>query len=340
MVPAFKYDAPRYPLSVVVLSHNRLDELTRNIPELIRHCDQLGYELIVADNASNDEVRSYLATVTASQPHVTVIFNETNLGVAGGRNATFAPAKGEFVLSIDDDTRVSFEVLSALPGLMRAKYASAGILALRIKHPDDDRDQNYAGDHDVAVRNHHGAAFVIRRDVLARIGGMDEYCDFGIEELDICIRTHSAGYQILYTPDLVVYHNSFTRPGREDFARRQKWIFNSSRTMYKYFPFWMAHTFSTRYLLWTTRGMMLRGDVVGLSRLVWAHLRGCWVGLRHRALVPPVTVTYYADPNLVPEFGNKPCIRAGIKRWIRKRISWGATSSAVPPLDPPAFGRR
>ncbi len=321
MVPTFKYETPCFPLSVVVLSHNRLDELTRNIPELIRHCAQLGYQLIVADNASEDDVRTYLATASASQPHVTVIFNKTNLGVAAGRNATFALAKGEFVLSSDDDTRVPYEVLRDLPGLLRAKYPKVGILALRIRHPDDGRDQNYAGDHDCPVRNHHGAAFVIRREVLARIGGMDEYCDFGIEELDISIRTHAAGYQITYAPELVAYHNSFQYSGREAFDRRKKWIFNSARTMHKYFPFWMAQAFSSRYFLWSTRGMVLNGSLVGLSHLLWAHLRGCWVGLRHREPIPQATVRYYADPSLVPEIGNRPCIRAGMARWLGKRLS-------------------
>jgi GT2 family glycosyltransferase len=340
MVPTFHYGEARYPLSVVVLSHNRLDELTRNLPELIRHCAQLGYELILADNASNDELRSYLATATASQPHVTVIYNETNLGVAGGRNATFALASGEFVLSIDDDTRVSCEVLRDLPALMRDKYPKVGILALRVKHPADDQEQNYAGDHDVPVGNHHGAACVIRREVLARIGGMDDYCDFGIEERDICIRAHAAGYQILYTPEVVVYHNSFQRPGREGFDRQQKWVFNNARTNHKYFPFSIAFVFNTRYFLWTTRGMILHGHFVSFFRLLWAHLRGTCVGLLHREPVPPATVAYYADPNLFPEVGNKPCISAGIKRYLRKRIPWGGKSSAERPLDPLDFGRR
>ena len=321
MIPTFKYYAPRYPLSVVVLSHNRLNELTHNMPELIRHCAHLGYELIVADNASNDEVRSYLATVSASQPHVTVVFNETNLGVAGGRNSTFAPAKGEFILSIDDDTRVPYDVLRKLPHLLRQKYPHVGILALRVKHAVTGEEQNFAGEQAVLVRNHHGAAFAIRREVLARIGGMDEYCSFGVEEFDICIRTHVAGYQILYCPELVVFHNSFPRPGREDIDRRQKWMFNSSRTKFKYFPFGTAVIFSTRWFLMTTRGMILRGNIVGFSRLLWAHLQGFCVGLWHREPLPPSTLSYYADPNLVPEDGNKPCLWAGVKRWLRKWVS-------------------
>lgn len=321
MIPRFKYDASRYPLSVVVLSYNRIDELTRNMPELIRNCGQLGYELIVADNASDDLVRSYLKMVTVSQPHVTMIFNSKNLGVAGGRNKTFAKANGEFVLSIDDDTRVPFEVLRDLPGLLEAKHSKTGIFALRVKHPDDDRDQNFAGEHDVFVRNHNGAAFVIRREVLARIGGMDDYCDFGIEELDICIRAHAAGYHILYTPELVVYHNSFPRSGREGFERRRKWIFNASRTMCRYFPFAMALTLTTRYFLWTTRGLVLNRKIVSFLHLLFHHLRGCQKGLRQRMPVPESTAAYFANPDLVPEFGNKPCLRSGIQRWLRNRLA-------------------
>jgi len=314
MVPMFKYNFAGFPMSVVLLSHNRLDELIRNIPELIDNCARFGYELIIVDNASDKNICSYLTRITSSKPNVVLMLNESNLGIAGGRNSAFALAQGEFVLSIDDDTRVSSEVLRDLPGLMRGKYLEVGILALRIKHPFTGEEQNFAGDYDTPVRNHHGAACVIRREVLARIGGIDDFCDFGFEELDICIRAHAAGFQILYTPELVVYHNSYLRPGGVGFERRRKRIFNCSRTMCKYFPFWMAQKLSARYFVQAIRGFILNKEISNLFRLFLDHLRGCYLGLRHRTLMPPATVAYYSDPNLVPENGNQPYFGPLIKR--------------------------
>jgi hypothetical protein len=47
MIPTFEYGVARFAVSVVVLSHDRVDELRHNLPELINSCGQLGYELIV-----------------------------------------------------------------------------------------------------------------------------------------------------------------------------------------------------------------------------------------------------------------------------------------------------
>jgi hypothetical protein len=119
---------------------------------------------------------------------------------------------------------------------------------------------------------------------------------------------------------LIVYHNSYYRPGREGFDRRQKWIFNSSRTMFKYFPFWTALTMSARYFVWTTRTSILRAKFLEYFRFLWAYLRGSCVGLCHRQPMPLSTVDYYRAPDLLPECGNKPCFREGCKRWLRKRV--------------------
>ena len=253
----------------------------------------------MADNASDSEVRSYLAAATASSRRI-VVWNDTNLGVAGGRNSAFSRANGEFLLSIDDDTRLCYEILGTCRAYFVISIRTSAFSVLRVRHPHDGSEQNYAGEHEGPVANHHGAAFAVRCEVLARIGGMDDYCDFGIEELDICVRTHAAGFQILYTPELVVYHNSFRRPGKEGLRRQRQWLFNSSRTMFMYFPLRMACMFSTRYFLWATRGVALRGRVVAFARFLLAHLRGCWVGLRHQDRVPRSTVVYYAGSQSRP----------------------------------------
>lgn len=315
MIPTFNYGPVRYPLSVALLSHNRLDELERNIPPLIEHCRGLGYELIIADNASCEEVRSFLRRTVPRHPDIVMIFHDSDRWAAGGRNSAFSLAHGEFVLSIDDDVRVAYEVLRDLPGALRKKSPFLGVLAIRVRHAITGEEQNYAGDLEVAVRCHHGAAFAIPRSVLGRIGGFDDLCDFGSEEFDLCIRAHAAGYQILYDPAIIVGHNSFRRPGTQGFDRKLRWVFSASRTMHKYLPLYTAQLMSTRYFLIMTTEEIKRMKVNSLRSLLWAHLTGCYTGLRHRSLVPAATVAYYSHPDLLPADGNRPCARAIIKRY-------------------------
>ena len=71
---------------MVVLSHNRIDELRRNLPYLCDHAAEFGYELIIVDNASTDASVELLKMLMRQHQNVRVIFNEVNSGVAQGRN--------------------------------------------------------------------------------------------------------------------------------------------------------------------------------------------------------------------------------------------------------------
>jgi GT2 family glycosyltransferase len=276
---------------------------------------KFGYELIVVDNASCQEVRLYLATFAACH-NIFLLQNDTNLGVAYGRNTAYAFVKGEFILAIDDDTRVPEEVLRDLPDLMRKKYPKVGILALRVLHAGTKEDQNDYGGEERLVANHHGAACAIRREVLARVGGIDDYCAFGSEEIDLCIRAHAAGFEIRYTPELVAFHNNNARQGAEFFDRVRMRVFNNARTMHKYFPMTIATRFSMRYLGRMSLRWLVARDASVLGSLFLAWLRGCYLGLRYRTPIPKETVRHYSDLNLVPEFGNQPFFRQLIKRNI------------------------
>ena len=318
MVPSFSYKASVYSMTVVVLSYNRMDELQLNIPDLIKYCIELNYELIIVDNASKMEVRSYLKNTIPNIENVMLLQNEANLGVAGGRNKAYAKAKGEYILSIDDDTKVSFENLKILPDLMRQKYKGVGILAIRVIHSKTHEEQNYFGEKELCVSNHHGAACVIRRKVLSMIGGIDEYCNFGSEEIDLCIRAHSAGFEIRYTPEIIVYHNNIPYQGIGFDDRVKKRVFNNARTMHKYFPFLMASQCANRYL-----GRMLliyfkKNKYLFLINLLFSSLCGRVVGLYYHEYTPNNTVKYYNNKNLVPEFGNKPFYRTVIITMIYK----------------------
>jgi GT2 family glycosyltransferase len=240
----------------------------------------------------------------------------------------------EFILSIDDDTRVSYEILRDLPGLMRKRYPQVGILALRVLHFKTNEDQNHYGEQERLVANHHGAACMIRREVLSRVGGIDDNCTFGSEEIDLCIRAHAAGFEILYTPELVVFHNNIVQQGNAFLGRVKMRVFNNARTMHKYFSLPMANRFANRYLGRMSLGWIIKKDVASLGSLVFESLRGRYFGLLHRTPVPPATAAYYTDPNLVPAFGNTPFFHPLIRRHLLKSCS-AKKVNVVTPNDNP-----
>lgn len=60
-------------------------------------------EIIIVDDASNDETLSILKQIIAEHSAIKVIYQKTNQGVAAARNVIINNAKGEFIVFFDDD---------------------------------------------------------------------------------------------------------------------------------------------------------------------------------------------------------------------------------------------
>lgn len=68
-----------------------------------------------------------------------------------------------------------------------------------------------------------GAFMVIRRDVLAALGGFDERFFLFSEEVDLCTRVRRAGWEVGYLPQLTIAHRVADRPLDEHRERLIMW---------------------------------------------------------------------------------------------------------------------
>lgn len=85
-------------VSVIIPTYNRLATLQRAI-ESVYAQDYPVLEIIVVNDRSTDGTEAYLAT----QPRVTVLTNERNLGAQGSRNRGIGAARGDLVAFLDSD---------------------------------------------------------------------------------------------------------------------------------------------------------------------------------------------------------------------------------------------
>ena len=93
------------------------------------------------------------------------------------------------------------------------------------REPDNGQ---YSTPHETAYL--HGAAMMIRRDVLQRVGPMSEVFFLFYEEMDWSVRIRRAGYRLWYEPASVIYHKeSMTAkrgsPMREFYLSRARVLF-------------------------------------------------------------------------------------------------------------------
>jgi len=188
-------------------------------------------EVVVVDNGSQD---TSPAIVEEEFPDTRLIRNRGNLGFAGGCNVGLAAATGDLLVLLNQDTLTQPGWLAGLvTALQEPGVGVAGSLALLL----DGKTIQHAGgvvDWPLGVARHlgygdllterqqqpgnvqfvTGASLALRREVLERIGPLDEgFWPGYYEDVDFCWRAWDAGYSIRYTPSSTLIHresSSFT----------------------------------------------------------------------------------------------------------------------------------
>jgi len=229
-------------VSVVVLTYNALEYTRLCAASLVRYTDAR-HELIFVDNGSDGETQEFLRELAAENDRVQAIFNGTNLGFAAGNNVGIAAACGDYVCLLNSDTVVTDQWLERLlaPAEADPRVGLVGPVTNSItgsqKLPDVPYNQaSLAGLEKFAAalgsqfsgRNQQalwvvGFCVLIRRELIERIGGLDESFGRGnYEDTDYCLRAFLAGYRAVVAFDSFVHHfgsRSFVAAG-VDYARQ------------------------------------------------------------------------------------------------------------------------
>lgn len=229
-------------LSVVIVSYNTKNLLKSCLVSIIQSSKapslDTRVEIIVVDNASTD---GSLEMVKKNYPAVRVIENKTNKGFSGANNQGMHKAKGQYILLLNSDTRVTHSFFQELDVVMK-EYKEAGVIGCRLLNPDGSLQQSFgyfpsliriflwmSFFDDVPfiskfipsyhVRNAYwytkaqrvdwvsGACMLVSKRILAKAGEFDErYFMYG-EEVEWSFRIKKAGFAIIYTPVPFLYHD-------------------------------------------------------------------------------------------------------------------------------------
>ena len=214
-------DAPL--VSIVIPVYNKVDYTVACLRSLAQHAGTATFEVIVVDDASSDATAERLARIGGIQ----VIRNTQNLGFVGSCNAGAAAARGDFVLFLNNDTVVTAGWLEALLRCFDEE-PEAGLVGAKLVYPDgrlqeaggiifaDGSGWNYGRFEDPSDPRYNfrreadycsGAAILIRRELLARLGGFDSrYAPAYYEDTDLAFAVRAAGLKVFYEPRSVVIH--------------------------------------------------------------------------------------------------------------------------------------
>ena len=208
-------------ISVVILNFNGKRYLEACLTSVLSQTFR-DFEVIIVDNGSSDGSAEYLAT---HYPWVKVVKNEKNLGFAGGTNSGIRQARGEYILTLNNDTHMHNRFLECLVRVMKSDK-SVGMCAPKMLFCDGrinstgiclsrsgaawDRGMSEPdkGQYDIQeeVFGPCAGAALYRREMLEEIGLFDEdFFAYG-DDTDIGLKGRLAGWKCLYIPEAVVYH--------------------------------------------------------------------------------------------------------------------------------------
>ncbi|MEW5925491.1 MAG: glycosyltransferase family 2 protein [Candidatus Zixiibacteriota bacterium] len=248
-------------ISVVLISYNGREFINDCLRTTLESLKGVSSEVIVIDNASSDGT---IEIIERNFSAARIIKNSANLGFAKAVNQGFNEARGEYIFLLNQDTRI---VADAVPRLMQRMAEDPAVGTIGPKFIGFDgrlqrsirafpryrdlffeftglsylfcRSKAFASwkmgwfDHltEMEVDQPMGAALMIRRSVIDKVGRFDESFGIFFNDVDFCRRVKEAGFVNLYYPEAVIEH--FV--GGSTRKNKARMIIESHRAMYKYF---------------------------------------------------------------------------------------------------------
>jgi len=274
-------------IATIIVNYNAGEILPRCVEAVLK--STLLSKVFVVDNASPDGSAHALRNLYGDRQGVEFLFNPRNVGFACAVNALARRLDTDMILVLNPDCileRTAMDHLSmALESDPRAALAGPAVVdgrgrlqrATVRRFPDPWRSlltatglswlgrfwKGFRGVEVAVPRDRteplvaeavSGACMLIRREVFARAGYLDEAYAMHCEDLDLMYRLHEDGWHCLYVPQAVCTHlqglSSRSRPG---------WVhLQKHRSMARFFDKFQARETARPVRLLVRAGIWLR----------------------------------------------------------------------------------
>lgn len=216
-------------VAVVILNYNGRQYLEQFLPSVVNHSAEA--EVIVADNASEDDSISFLSH---HYPAIGLIQLEENLGYAGGYNEVLKKLDHKYCVLLNSDIEVTANWITPVIDYMDDHPNSAACQPKILDFNDKEKFE-YAGAaggfldfmsypycrgrvFDYLETDHGqydeireitwatGACLFVRTELFKSVGGFDIDFFAHMEEIDLCWRFRLMGYTLHCVPQSYIYH--------------------------------------------------------------------------------------------------------------------------------------
>ncbi|EKD30755.1 MAG: hypothetical protein ACD_77C00477G0023 [uncultured bacterium] len=221
-------------ISFVILNYNGLKDTRELLISIKKNLRDILYEVIVVDNDSSADEYSELKN--EFQEYI-ILSNQANLGFAGGNNIGIKASTGRYIMLINNDTLLADSSINRLVknldehpeiGAVSPKihfFSPSGVIQyagytklsrITLRNKGIGFGETDRGQYDISGRTEsvHGAAMMIRREVINKVGLMPEDYFLYYEELDWSEMIKKAGFEIWFDPSAVIVHKESRSTGR------------------------------------------------------------------------------------------------------------------------------
>ena len=235
-----------YDLSIIIVNWNGGSLLTRCVETVVSSSPKVTYEILVVDNASDDDSLAQLRASKVAAPMIErqqlrIFYNSENRGFGAANNQAFALTDSPFVFLLNLDTEVPPGTIDTLmarlesdpslgacgPKLINtdgSTQVSVFFNPPRVWHtfmsqlwlyhllPERMRGELLLGwhwkhDRERLVPMLGGAAILARREMIDQVGGFNERFHMYAEDNEWCWRITNSAWRLMFVPEAKVLHH-------------------------------------------------------------------------------------------------------------------------------------
>ncbi len=210
-------------VSIIVLTWNGLTYTKKFLKSLFGNTDYDNYEVIVVDNCSTDGTIEYLERID----NIRLIRNKENLGFVRGNNIALAQITEGDVVLLNNDMVIEQKDWLTILNKVAYERDNVGIVGCRLIndkgqllhagtyiYPETFWGQQIGGGQKdinqyTGNREVEGIVFAcayIKREVLEKLGGLNEAFFSYFEDTDFCLRARDIGYKTICCGEVTLTH--------------------------------------------------------------------------------------------------------------------------------------
>lgn len=213
-------------ISFITVNYNGLEHTRNLLQSMQKYLKNISYETLIIDNGSLIDESHILSKEFSNY---IFIRSEVNLGFAGGNNLGIKQCIGRYIMLINNDTLF---IDSSMKDLIRFMdnnssvaacspkilfFKPAGIIQyagytdltkITLRNSGIGFGEKDLGQYNLATETFftHGAAMIVRKTIIEKIGLMPECYFLYYEEMEWCYKMRQEGYELWFYPHTKIVH--------------------------------------------------------------------------------------------------------------------------------------